>query len=81
MNYVVNGKPIPEKFTNAAGPTKTSDIGAVISPTVINRIIEKIEATGMILPLVTRTAFAAGGSHPYIFREASGYMGGRRWRI
>ena len=26
MNYVVNGKPIPEKFTNAAGPTKTPDI-------------------------------------------------------
>ena len=64
MNYVVNGKPIPEKFTNAAGPTKTSDIGAVISPTVINRIIEKIEATGMILPLVTRTAFAAGAVIP-----------------
>ena len=64
MNYVVNGKPIPEKFTNAAGPTKTPDIGAVISPTVINKIIEKIEATGMILPLVTRTAFAAGAVIP-----------------
>ena len=50
MNYVLKGTPIPERY-NAARPTKTTDVGAVISPTVINRIVEKMEASGMILPL------------------------------
>lgn len=64
MNYVVAGKPIPDKFTNASTTTKTTDVGSVISPTVLNRIIEKMEATGMILPLVTRTTYAAGVTVP-----------------
>ena len=37
---------------------------SVISPTVINRIVEKMESIGMILPLVTRTTFAAGATVP-----------------
>lgn len=64
MNYVLNGTPIPGKFTNEDATTKTTDIGAVISPTVINRIIEKMEASGMILPLVTKTAYPAGATVP-----------------
>jgi HK97 family phage major capsid protein len=64
MNYVIKGTPIPSKFTNANENTKTTDVGAVISPTVINRIIEKMEASGMILPLVTRTAYPAGATVP-----------------
>ena len=64
MNYVVAGKPIPDKFTNASTTTKTSDVGSVISPTVLNRIIEKMDSTGMILPLVTRTTYAAGVTVP-----------------
>lgn len=64
MNYVLNGTPIPGKFTNEDATTKTTDIGAVISPTVINRIIEKMEASGMILPLVTRTVYPAGATVP-----------------
>lgn len=64
MNYVLNGTPIPGKFTNEDATTKTTDIGAVISPTVTNRIIEKMEASGMILPLVTRTAYPAGATVP-----------------
>ena len=64
MNYVVNGTKIPDKFTNASETTKTTDVGAVISPTVVNRIIEKMETTGMILPLVTNTSYAAGASVP-----------------
>lgn len=64
MNYVVGGKAIPDKFKNLTGPTTTSDVGAVISPTVINRIVEKMESTGMILPLVTRTTYAAGATVP-----------------
>lgn len=64
MNYVVGGKAIPDKFRNASTTTKTTDVGAVISPTVINRIVEKMESIGMILPLVTRTTFAAGATVP-----------------
>lgn len=64
MNYVIQGTAIPEKFKNASTTTKTADIGSVISPTVINRIIERMESIGMILPLVTKTAYAAGATVP-----------------
>lgn len=64
MNYVLKGTVIPDKFKNESSVTKTSDIGAVISPTVINRIVEKMESIGMILPLVTRTSFSAGATIP-----------------
>lgn len=64
MNYVLNGTAIPTKFVNAAATTKTTDVGSVISPTVLNRIVEKMETTGTILPLVTKTAFAAGVTVP-----------------
>lgn len=64
MNYVLNGTTIPTKFVNTANTTKTTDVGSVISPTVLNRIVEKMETTGMILPLVTKTAFAAGVTVP-----------------
>lgn len=64
MNYVLNGTAIPTKFVNAAATTKTTDVGSVISPTVLNRIVEKMETTGTILPLVTKTAFAVGVTVP-----------------
>lgn len=64
MNYVVNGTKIPEKFKNEVGPTKTGDIGSVIAPVLISRIIEKMESIGMILPLVTKTTFASGARIP-----------------
>lgn len=64
MMNVLEGKPIPDKFRNEAGPTKTTDIGSVISPVVVNRIIEEMESIGMILPLVTRTSYAAGATIP-----------------
>lgn len=64
MNYVLSGVAIPEKFRNASAVTKTSDVGAVISPAVLNRIVEKMESSGMILPMVTKTAFAAGVTVP-----------------
>ena len=63
MEHVIKGTELPEEF-RAAGPTKTTDIGAVIPTTVLNRIIEKLEATGMILPLVTRTSIKGGVSVP-----------------
>ena len=64
MNYVLIGTSIPAKFVNSAATTKTTDVGSVISPTVLNRIVEKMETTGIILPLVTKTAFAAGVTVP-----------------
>lgn len=63
MDHVIKGTEIPVEF-RAAGPTKTTDIGAVIPTTVLNKIVEKLEATGMILPLVTRTSIKGGVSVP-----------------
>lgn len=64
MNHVIKGTPIPEKFINADENTKTTDVGSVIPTTVLEKIIEKLEATGMILPLVTRTSYKGGLSIP-----------------
>ena len=64
MNLMVNGTPLPDKFKNSAGPTKTTDAAAVVSPTVVNRIVEKMQLLGKILPLVTHTAFPAGATVP-----------------
>lgn len=64
MNYVLKGTAIPEKFKNVSATTKTTDVGSVISPTIVNRIVEKMESMGMILPLVTKTSYAAGATVP-----------------
>ncbi|MEG2246428.1 phage major capsid protein [Clostridium sp.] len=63
MNHIIKGTPMPGEFTNNA-TTKTTDVGALIPSTVMEKIIEKIEATGMILPLVTRTSYKGGVSIP-----------------
>lgn len=64
MNYAVKGEAIPGQFMNTDQTTKTTDIGAVIPTTVLEKIIEKLEATGMILPLITRTAIKGGVTVP-----------------
>ncbi|WP_434794420.1 hypothetical protein TPDSL_13990 [Terrisporobacter petrolearius] len=64
MNYVQKGISIPSEFKNVSETTKTTDIGEIIPETVLSKIIEKLEATGMILPLVTRTAYKGGVSIP-----------------
>lgn len=64
MNNVLKGTPIPDKFTNADANTKTSDVGSVIPTTILEKIIEKMDSTGMILPLVTKTAYQGGLSIP-----------------
>lgn len=63
MNHIIKGTSIPSEFTNDAVST-TTDVGALIPTTVMEKIIEKIEATGMILSLVTRTAYKGGVSIP-----------------
>ncbi|QRN86835.1 phage major capsid protein [Clostridia bacterium] len=63
QQFITRGTPIaPELRTDAS--TKTSDVGSVIPTAIANRIIEKLEATGMILPLITKTSFASGVNIP-----------------
>jgi len=64
MNNVTKGVAIPNQFTNADANTKTTDVGAVIPSTVMEKIIEKLEATGMIIPLVTKTSYKGGVTIP-----------------
>lgn len=63
MNYVVRSEEIPTELRGDS-ITKTTDVGVLIPNTVLNKIIEKLEATGMILPLVTRTAVKGGVTIP-----------------
>lgn len=64
MNYVTQGKAIPSEFKNVNSNTKTTDVGEMIPETVLQRIVEKMESVGMILPLVTRTAIKGGVTVP-----------------
>lgn len=63
MRYVTRNEPIPAELRSDANTT-TEDIGAVVPPVTLNKIVEKIEAYGMILPLVTRTAYKTGMNIP-----------------
>lgn len=63
MQYVVNNTPIPAEL-RANENTLTTDIGAVIPPTVLNKIVQKMESVGMVLPLVTNTNFKSGLAIP-----------------
>lgn len=64
MQNVLKGTAIPAKFQNADANTKTTDVGSVIPTTIMQKIIEKMESVGMILPLVTKTAYQGGLSIP-----------------
>ena len=64
MNYVLAGKKIPAELTNADANTKTSDVVAAIPTTTLQKIYEKIESTGMILPRVTHTSYKGGVTVP-----------------
>jgi phage major capsid protein, HK97 family len=60
FDYVKTGVMSPEYRAT----TLTSDAGAVIPTTTLNKIIEKLTSQGMILPLVTKTAYKTGVSIP-----------------
>lgn len=64
MNNVIKGAAIPNEFLNVDANTVTGDVGVTIPSTVMEKIVEKIEATGMILPLVTRTSYKGGVTIP-----------------
>lgn len=59
MALVTKGTPIPAELREDAN-TKTTDVASVIPTIIINRIVEGMTVCGMILPLVTKTAFAGG---------------------
>lgn len=63
MNYVLNGTRIHPMNAGTA-VTTTTEGGAVIPTVLVDRIIEKILASGMILPRVTQTAYKGGVSIP-----------------
>lgn len=60
MDYVKTGR-MGEEFRAV---TTTSDAGAVIPTVVMDRIVDKMENCGHILPLVTRTNYASGLAVP-----------------
>jgi HK97 family phage major capsid protein len=64
MNFIVNKKPIPQKFLDVDANTASTDVGTVIPTTIMQKIVEKIESSGMILPLVTHTSYQGGLSIP-----------------
>lgn len=70
MDSVVSGAAIPAKFantarlTNTAQQTTTGDVGSVIPTTIVNKIVEKMETTGKLWALVTKTSYAGGVSIP-----------------
>lgn len=63
MNYAISGEKTAA-LKNVDANTKTSDVGVVIPETILSKIVEKMEATGMILPLVTRTSYKGGVKIP-----------------
>lgn len=63
MKHVLRGTPIPAEYRTDYSST-TADVPAVIPTIIVNRIVETMESIGMILPLVTRTQYAAGVSIP-----------------
>lgn len=63
MDYVLRGKTIPAEF-RSDNVTSTKDIGALVPPTTLNKVVEEIKSYGMILPLVTKTAYPNGIAIP-----------------
>lgn len=64
-SYVLERKPIPTEIIQKASATSyTTDIGAVIPTTIMNRIVEKLDASGMIWSRVTKTNYKGGVQIP-----------------
>lgn len=63
MEHVLRSTPIPAEL-RANANTTTSDVAAAIPTHLVNQIIEKLDSVGMILPLITRTSYAAGVTIP-----------------
>lgn len=64
MNYVLAGESMPAQFENADANTRTGDVGVLIPTTILEKIVEKMESVGMILPLITQTSYKGGVKIP-----------------
>ena len=62
MNFVLRGTAIPMELRG--DNTKTSDVASAIPTVLVNKIIEKFDNVGMILPLITKTSYASGVEIP-----------------
>lgn len=63
MNYVLRREAMPVQY-RANATTSTEDVGAVVPPVTLNKIVKRIETYGMILPLVNHTAYKTGMNIP-----------------
>lgn len=63
MDLVLRGTPIPAELRDDAN-TLTTNVGSAIPTVLVNRIVEKLDNVGMILPLITKTTYAAGVTIP-----------------
>ena len=62
MAYMLKGTPITMR--NESATTTTTDVGAVIPNTIMNKIVEKVEQSGNILAKITRTYYKGGVTVP-----------------
>ena len=63
MECVMRNTPIPVEL-RADTNTLTSDVASVIPTELVNQIIEKMDHVGMILPIISKTSYAAGVEIP-----------------
>lgn len=63
MEFVLRDTPIPAEL-RANENTITGDAASVIPTELVNQIIEKMDNVGMILPIITKTSYAAGVEIP-----------------
>ena len=61
MEFVLRGTAIPMELRESAN---TNNAASVIPTQLVNQIIEKFDNVGMILPLITKTSYAAGVEVP-----------------
>lgn len=64
MRNVLAGERIPAQFVNEDAQTATTEVSSVIPTVVMQKIVEKLESYGNILPLVTRTNYKGGLTIP-----------------
>lgn len=63
MEYVTRGAAIPAEYRENQN-TKTTDVGAVVPTTILDKIVSKMESVGGIYALVTKTGYKGGVSIP-----------------
>lgn len=73
MNYALKGTAIPEKFLNSDAGTVSTEVGAAIPTTTVQKIVDKIEDAGGILSEITRTAYKGGVAVPVASAKPTAY--------